>query len=107
MRKLMARLWNDQGGALISVEWVFVATILVLGVSVGLVAVRNAVNSELSEAANAFSALNQGFCFYGQKNKCDGSLVAGSCATNKGGCHSQITSDGHVNGQCIDNSPCN
>src|SRR5438034_814445 len=53
MRNLMRKLWNDDGGALIASEWLFVATILVIGTSVGLVNVRNAVNSEMGEFANA------------------------------------------------------
>jgi hypothetical protein len=61
MRKLILKLWKDDGGALIATEWVFVATILVIGTVVGLAAVRNAVASELTEFANAVMALNQGY----------------------------------------------
>jgi Flp pilus assembly pilin Flp len=78
MRKLMLKLWNDDGGALIAVEWVFVATILVLGIITGLVAVRQAVLSELTEFANAVLSLNQSFSFSGQSN-CEAS-TAGSAA---------------------------
>ncbi len=65
---LLAKLWNDDSGALIATEWVFVATILVLGIITGLVAVRQAVISELEEFANAVLALNQSFSFSGQTN---------------------------------------
>lgn len=68
MRQLMLKLWKDEGGALIAVEWVFVATILVLGVITGLVAVRQAVISELTEFANAVMSLNQSYSFSGQSN---------------------------------------
>ena len=68
MRDLVFRLWSDDGGALIATEWVFVATILVLGIITGLVAVRQAVISELEEFANAVLALNQSFSFSGQTN---------------------------------------
>ena len=68
MRQLMQRLWFDDCGALIATEWVFVATILVLGIITGLVAVRQAVISELTEFANAVMALNQSFSFSGQSN---------------------------------------
>jgi hypothetical protein len=67
---------------LIAVEWVFVATILVLGVVVGLVGVEAAVNSELSEFANAVLALDQSYSFGSQSN-CKasklGSAVTDSC----------------------------
>ena len=66
MRKLLATCWKDDCGALISMEFLFVATILVIGVVVGLTAVRNAVNAELTELANAILALNQGFTISGQ-----------------------------------------
>jgi Flp pilus assembly pilin Flp len=65
---LLARLWRDDCGALIATEWVFVATILVLGIITGLVAVRQAVINELDEFANAVLSLNQSFSFSGQSN---------------------------------------
>src|SRR3954451_4345044 len=78
MHKLLRRLWADDCGALIATEWVFVATILVLGIITGLVAVRQALISELTEFANAVMALNQSFSFSGQSN-CQSS-TAGSQA---------------------------
>jgi hypothetical protein len=68
MARLLRNLWCDDGGALIAVEWVFVATILVLGVIVGLVGVEASINSELSEVANAIMALDQSFSFASQSN---------------------------------------
>ena len=76
MRQLMQRLWQDDCGALIATEWVFVATILVLGSITGLVAVRQAVLAELTDFANALLALNQSYSFSGQSN-CESS-TAGS-----------------------------
>jgi hypothetical protein len=76
MRQLMCKLWQDDAGALIATEWVFVATILVLGSITGLVAVRQAVISELVEFANAVMSLNQSYSFSGQSN-CESS-TAGS-----------------------------
>jgi hypothetical protein len=66
--RLFQKLWNDDCGALIATEWVFVATILVLGIITGLVAVRQAVINELDEFANAVLSLNQSFSFSGQSN---------------------------------------
>jgi hypothetical protein len=76
MRNLMVKLWSDDAGALIASEWVFVATILVLGAITGLVAVRQAVIAELHDFANALVALNQSYSFSGQSN-CESS-TAGS-----------------------------
>ena len=66
--RVIRRLWADDGGALIAVEWVFVATILVLGIITGLIAVRQAVIAELNDFANAVLSLNQSFSFSGQSN---------------------------------------
>ena len=76
MRRLMFRLWKDDAGALIATEWVFVATILVLGAITGLVAVRQAVLAELIDFANAVMSLNQSYSFNGMEN-CQ-SMTAGS-----------------------------
>jgi Flp pilus assembly pilin Flp len=66
MAHLMRKLWRDDGGALISSEFLFVATILVIGVIIGLTNVRAALNAELTELGNAFLALSQGFAISGQ-----------------------------------------
>jgi hypothetical protein len=68
MRKLLVKLWNDDGGALIAAEWVFVASILVIGSITGLVAVRQAVIAELHDIADALLAVNQSYSFSGQSN---------------------------------------
>jgi hypothetical protein len=77
---MIRKLWNDDCGALIATEWVFLGTILVLGIITGLVAVRQAVISELTEFANAVMALNQSYSFSGQTN-CAAS-TAGSSASD-------------------------
>ena len=54
--------------------------ILLLGSITGLVAVRQALISELTESAQAIMALNQSFSFSGQTN-CESS-TAGSSASD-------------------------
>jgi hypothetical protein len=61
----MLKLWDDDGGALLAVEWLFIATILVLGIIVGLTGVRNFTNSGLQEFSNSVGVLNQSFSFGG------------------------------------------
>jgi Flp pilus assembly pilin Flp len=78
MKHLLKKLWNDDCGALISMEFLFVAVILVIGIIVGLTAVRNAVNAELTALADAILALNVGFSIGGQSGCC--SSVEGSQA---------------------------
>jgi Flp pilus assembly pilin Flp len=65
MAHLMRKFWRDDCGALISAEFLFVATILVIGVIIGLTNVRAALNAELTELGNAFLALSQGFAISG------------------------------------------
>jgi hypothetical protein len=70
-RSLLSHLWDDDCGALISVEWVVVATILVLGIIPGLVAIRAGVLSELTEWANSVLSLDQSYSFSGQELTCN------------------------------------
>jgi len=59
--KMWNRLWQDDAGFVVSAELVLVATILVLGVVVGLNAVRNGVTNELADVAAALDSTNQGY----------------------------------------------
>lgn len=56
---------NDESGFIVSAELVLVATILVIGLIVGLSEVQHAVNAELNDVADAIGSLNQGYCFSG------------------------------------------
>jgi hypothetical protein len=69
MRNVWLGLWNDDlGASLLTGELLFIFAILVLGTITGLVAVRQAVNSELTESANTILSLNQSYSFSGQGN---------------------------------------
>jgi len=65
MESLVAKLWNDDVGALIATEYLFVATIVVIGTVVGLTNLSGAINAELSELANALLAQSQGYSISG------------------------------------------
>lgn len=65
MQTLLRRLWNDQSGAIVSAEIVLIASILILGVIVGLKSLRDSVVTELADVAQAFANLNQSFSFSG------------------------------------------
>ena len=105
MRKMLAQLWADDSGALIASEWLFVATILVIGTIVGLANVRTAVNVELSEYANALLALSQGYTLNGQVG-C-GATTDGSQAIDMPSTVTPITSAGApVTPSVIDQLPC-
>lgn len=70
VKNLFSKLWNDDAGALLAMEFLFMATILVIGIVVGLVAVRGAINAELTELGNAILALSQGYIISGQSGCC-------------------------------------
>ncbi len=103
MRQMMLKLWNDDCGILIQVELIFVLTILVIGTVTGLVALRQAVITELSETANAIMSLNQSFSFSGQSN-CESSTAgsAASDATSSTICAGSVAAVG----RSIDCNPC-
>lgn len=74
--KLINRFWNETDGAIVSAEIMLVATILVLGVIVGLKSVRDSVVTELADVAQAIANVDQSFCY---------SAVTGHAANSGGG----------------------
>lgn len=65
--KQLTSLWNDDHGAVIATEYLFVVTILVIGIIVGLVNLKVALNAEFTELANAILALSQGYTINGEE----------------------------------------
>lgn len=65
MSTLINKLWADEAGFLISGELVLVATILTLGMVVGLSEVSLAINQELGDVASAFGSINQSYRYSG------------------------------------------
>lgn len=76
MKTMFTRLWNEETGAVVSAEVMLVATILVLGVIVGLKSVRDSVVTELADVAQAIANVNQSYCYSG---------VSGHAAHSGGG----------------------
>ncbi len=52
---------NDENGVIVSAEIVLVATILVLGMVVGLAELQSAIVGELSDVASAFGNVDQSY----------------------------------------------
>ena len=61
--KLVNRLWNEEVGAIVSAEIMLVATILVIGVIVGLKSVRDSVVTELADVAQALANVSQSYSY--------------------------------------------
>ncbi|MEW4490103.1 hypothetical protein AB1L42_18610 [Thalassoglobus sp. JC818] len=62
-------MWNallrDEAGFVVSAELVLVATILVIGLIVGMSEVQHAVVQELNDVSDAIGSLNQSYLFSG------------------------------------------
>lgn len=63
MMKVLGRLWADDAGVILSAELVLIATLLVIGMIVGLTSVRDSVVQELGDLAQAFAVIDQDFSF--------------------------------------------
>jgi len=62
---MLRALLRDEAGFIISAELVLVATILVIGMIVGLSEVQHAVVQELNDIGDAIGSLNQSYAFSG------------------------------------------
>jgi hypothetical protein len=80
MKKMFLSLWNDEAGFIVSAELILVATLLVIGMIVGLQTVRDAVITELADTATAIGQINQSYSYGGATGHA--SSVAGSSFTD-------------------------
>lgn len=65
---LALKLLKDESGFLVAGELILVATILTLGMIVGLASVRTAVVNELTDVADGYFAVNEGHRYDGLSN---------------------------------------
>jgi Flp pilus assembly pilin Flp len=62
---MLTRLFQDERGFIVSAELVLIATLLVVGLIVGLSEVQHAVVAELNDVGDAIGKLNQSYSFSG------------------------------------------
>jgi hypothetical protein len=67
---MIRNLWNDERGFIVSAELVLIATILVIGLIVGMVSLRNQIVQELADVGQAIGSLSQSYCFAGVLGVC-------------------------------------
>jgi Flp pilus assembly pilin Flp len=60
---MFKKLMNDEAGFVVSSELVLIATILVLGLIVGLTSLRNSITAELADLAAAIGNISQSYSF--------------------------------------------
>ena len=61
MTNLFKKLWHDDAGFIVSVELLFVAVILVIGIVAGLAALRAAVVQQFGHVGAAVTNLDPGY----------------------------------------------
>jgi hypothetical protein len=75
----MARfIRKSQKGFIVTVELLLLATILVIGLIVGMVSLRDSILAELSDLSESVGALNQGYNILGVNNVANTAATAGS-----------------------------
>jgi len=88
---MMKALLNDEAGFVVSAELVLIATLLVIGLIVGLSEVQHAVVAELNDVADAIGNVNQSYYYTGfSKNKLYGGGIA---AYTRGSAWADTTDD--------------
>ena len=99
---MLLRLWNDEVGFVISFELMLVATILLIGMIVGLATIREQLVQELGDVAAAIAGSNQSFSYSGVTGHF--SSTAGSNFTDLiDACQNAITDDpGDAEPMCIE-----
>lgn len=62
---MLKAMWNDENGAIVSIEMIVIITVAVLALIVGWAEVAAAVNTELDDISNAVGHLDQSYFFAG------------------------------------------
>lgn len=65
MKYLVANLWHDEAGFVISAELILVSTVTVLAMVVGLSEVAYGINQELEDTGSSFGSINQSYRYTG------------------------------------------
>ncbi len=92
------RKQNKKAGFVVTSELLLITTILVIGLIAGWVTVRNSVNAELEDFAEAIGDLNQSYAFNGVLNDNNSASTSGSLFVDAPDSNAQDSADGNVNG---------
>lgn len=98
--KTLAKFWSDENGFIVSSELVLIATMLVLGLIVGLSAVRQAISQELADLATAIGRVSQDYSYSGITGH--SASVAGSIFTDENDfCETEADSTDGATNACM------
>ncbi|HBN79327.1 MAG TPA: hypothetical protein DD473_26620 [Planctomycetaceae bacterium] len=64
-QKFLTNFWQDENGFIISAELVLIATILIIGLIVGLSSIQHAIVSELNDIGDGIGTSNQSYYYSG------------------------------------------
>ena len=73
--RLLQKLWNDERGAVMSIELVLIGSVVLLGLIVGLAAYRDSIVQELGDAGASVGSLDQSYAIEIQSNAADPDLT--------------------------------
>ena len=97
---MLFRLWKEEAGAIVSAELMLVATILVIGMIVGLKSVRDSVVTELADVAQAIANVNQSYSYSATSGH--HTFTAGAAFTdNRDFCDDPTALDDTGNSKCV------
>ena len=80
---MIRKLWSEDAGFIVSAELVIVATIVVIGMIVGLTSLRNQVVQELVDVGQSVGALSQSFAYTGTSDSNTQAWTDGGFYTDK------------------------
>jgi hypothetical protein len=66
LKNIAKTLWGDESGFIVSTDLILISSILVIGLLVGLVSLRDQIVQELGDVSVAVGNLNQSYSFAGQ-----------------------------------------
>ena len=98
---MLKRLWLDEGGAILSAELCLIMVLLVIGMVVGLTALRDAVDFQLTDIAAAIAAIDPGYEFNGLQYNGICSGVGGAASVEGSKYVHTLTSRGGANGPSL------
>ena len=98
MNKPMKFPSDRRAGFAATSELLLITTVLVIGLIAGWVTVRNSVNAELEDYAEAVGDVNQSHAFTGVLNDNNTASTSGSIFTDAPDANAQDSLDGNVNG---------
>lgn len=62
---ILKQLWQDECGFIVSMELILIASIMIIGIMMGMVSVRDGMVSEMSDVAGALQDITQTYSFRG------------------------------------------